>query len=195
MAKRLNDTQMVTGEVRVSYCNLLEAKKFKETDKEAKFSCVALISKTTESGKETYKMLMECIAKAAEKGAQKHFGGRVPTNVPHTVQDGDTATDDLGDLKCKKNPEYAGNWFVRLSTKYKPVIKDRSLVEIKNPLEIYSGMHAQMSVTAYAYSGDGKRGISFVLNNVVKTRDGEPLTSRLVGDEFDAEMLEASTEE
>ena len=39
-------------------------------------------------------------------------------------------------------------------------------------------------MTFFAYSGDGKRGVSAALNNVMITRDGEPLTSQLSGDEF-----------
>ena len=48
-----------------------------------------------------------------------------------------------------------------------------------------SGMYGRVSMTFFAYSGDGKRGVSAVLNNVMKTRDGEPMTTRLSGDEFD----------
>ena len=41
-----------------------------------------------------------------------------------------------------------------------------------------------MSLTTFAYSNKANRGVSAVLNNVMKTRDGDPLTSMLTGDEF-----------
>lgn len=180
----LNDTQVVTGECRLSYVNVFEAKKFKDTDKEAKYSVTILIPKSTAEGKATYEKIKGAIAKAAEKGAQKHFGGRVPTNVSNTLKDGDTEVDDLGDLKAKKSPELAGHWYMRLSSKFAPKVLGPDRQEILNPLDVYSGMYGKVSLTAFAYSGDGKRGVSAVLNNVMKTRDGEPLTSRLMGDEF-----------
>lgn len=183
----LNETQVVTGEVRLSYVNLFEAKKFSEKDKEPKFSVTILIPKNTPDGQKTIASIKKAIQKAAEKGAQKHFGGRVPTNVTHTLRDGDTEVNDLGELKSIKNPEIIGHMFMRLSTKFAPKVLNAQRQEIINPLEVYSGMYGRVSLTCYAYSGDGKRGISAVLNNVMITRDGEPLTSHLTGDEFDAE--------
>ena len=42
----LGDTQGVTGEVRFSYVNLFEAKKFRETDTDGKYSVTILVPKT-----------------------------------------------------------------------------------------------------------------------------------------------------
>jgi len=184
MATNLNDNQVVTGEVRLSYVNVFEARKFKDTDKEAKYSLTILIPKNTPDGQKTIASIRQAIQKAAEKGAQKHFGGRIPQNVNHTLRDGDTETDDLGDLKNVKSPELAGHMYMRLSSKFAPKVLNAQRQEIINPLEIYSGCYGRVSLTCYAYSGDGKRGISAVLNNVMMTRDGDPLTSHLSGDEF-----------
>lgn len=179
----LNECQVVTGEVRLSYVNLFEPRKFKETD-EPKYSVTILIDKSTPDGQKTIANIKTAIQKAAEKGAQKHFGGRVPTNVNNTLKDGDTEVDDLGELKSNKNPEYAGHMYMRLSTKFPPKVLNPNNQEIINPLEVYSGMYGRVSLTTFAYSGDGKRGVSAVLNNVKITRDGDPLTSHLTGDEF-----------
>lgn len=183
----LNENQVVTGEVRLSYVNLFEPRKFKDTDKEPKYSVTILIPKATPDGQRTIALIRAAIQKAAEKGAQKHFGGRVPTNVTHTLKDGDTEVDDLGDLKNLKNPELKGQMYMRLSSKFAPKVLNAQRQEIINPLEIYSGAWGRVSLTCFAYSGDGKRGVSALLNNVMMTRDGEPLTSRLTGDEFDEE--------
>jgi len=183
----LTDTQVVTGEVRLSYVNVFEPRKIGENDKEAKYSLTILIPKNTPEGQKTIANIKAAIQKAAEKGAQKHFGGRIPTNVSHTLKDGDTEVDDLGDLKNIKNPELAGNMYMRLSTKFPPKVLNAERQEIINPLEIYSGCYGRVSLTTFAYSGDGRRGVSAVLNNVMMTRDGEPLTSQLSGEEFDLE--------
>lgn len=177
----LGDTQVVTGEVRFSYVNLFEAKKFKDTDAEGKYSLTILVPKTDTK---TVEAIKAAIQKAAEKGAQKHFGGRVPTNVANTFKDGDTEVNDLGELKCEANPELKGHYYMRLATKFKPAVLDNNRQEIINPLDVYSGCYGRVSLTCFAYSGEGKRGVSAVLNNVMKTRDGEPLVNRLTGDEF-----------
>lgn len=177
----LNKNQVVTGEARLSFVNLFEPKKIGENDKDAKYSCTVIIPK---SDTRTIEAIKAAIQAAAEAGAQKHFGGRVPTNVNNTFYDGDTATDDMGELKNIKYPEYAGNYFIRVSTKFKPKVLDANRQEIIDPTEVYSGMYGRVSMTFFAYSGDGRRGVSAVLNNVMKTRDGEPLTSQLSGDEF-----------
>lgn len=180
MAK-LNDTQVVTGECRLSFCHLFEPYKVGEND-EAKYSVTIILDKKKNA--KDIEAIKAAIQKAAEKGAQKHFGGRVPTNVNNTLYDGDTATDDMGDLKNIKYPEYKGAYFMRLSTKYAPKVLGPDRQEIIDPTEVYSGMYGRVSLTAFAYSGDGRRGVSAVLNNVMKTNDGEPLTSQLTGKEF-----------
>jgi hypothetical protein len=185
----LNDTQVVTGEVRLSYVNLFEARKIGEKDKVAKYSLTILIPKNTPSGKKTIEDIQMAIKKAAEKGAAKHFNGRIPTNLDNisTLRDGDTAVDDIGDFKHIKNPELKDHMYLRLSSKFPPKVLNTQKQEIINPLEVYSGMYGRVSLTTFAYSGDGRRGISAVLNNVMITRDGEPLTSMLTGAEFDEE--------
>ncbi len=183
---KLNDRQVVTGEVRLSYVNLFEARKISESDKDAKFSVTILIPKDTADGKATIGRIKQAFENAAKHGA-KHFGGRVPTNLEPlwTLKDGDTALNDLGDLKKIDNPEYAGHMYLRLSTKYAPKVLGPDNQEIINPLEVYSGMYGKVSLTCFAYSGDGRRGLSAVLNNVKITRDGEALVTILSGGEFE----------
>lgn len=177
----LSDTQVVTGEVRLSFVHIFEPAKVSESDKEAKYGCTIIIPK---SDTKTINAIKAAIQKAAEKGKDKHFNGRVPTNVTHTLQDGDTATDDMGDLKKIKYPEYENSMVMRLSTKFKPKVLDANRNEVIDPTQVYSGVYGRVSLTCFAYSGDGRRGVSAALNNVMITRDGEPLTSQLSGDEF-----------
>lgn len=181
MAK-LNECQVVTGEVRLSFVHLFEPVKVSENDKEAKYGCTIILDKKKNAA--DIEAIKAAIKKAAEKGAQKHFAGRVPQNVNNTLYDGDTATDDMGDLKSDRYPEYKGCYFMRLSTKFAPKVLGPDRKEIIDPTTVYSGMYGRVSLTCFAYSGDGRRGVSAVLNNVMKTNDGDPLTSQLMGDEF-----------
>jgi len=177
----LNKNQVVTGECRLSFVNVFEPKAMKEGDT-PKYSLTAIIPKTDVK---TIEAIKAAIQAAAEAGAQKHFGGRVPTNVNHTFKDGDTETNDMGDLQKEKYPEYANSYYIRLSTKFAPKVLNADRQEIIDPTEVYSGCYGRVSMTFFAYSGDGKRGVSACLNNVLKTRDGEPLTAALSGDEFE----------
>ena len=44
------------------------------------------------------------------------------------------------------------------------------------PQDIYSGMYARVTVRFYPFNTAGKRGVGCGLGNVMKTRDGEPLS-------------------
>ncbi len=74
--------------------------------------------------------------------------------------------------------------YMRLSTKYKPSILDNNMVAIIDPALVYSGVYGAVSLTTFPYSGDGRRGVSAVLNNVKILRDGESLTTHVTGDEL-----------
>lgn len=57
---------------------------------------------------------------------------------------------------------------------HKPGVVDASLAPITDESEIYSGMWGRVSMTAFIYDYKGTKGVSFGLNNVMKTRDDEP---------------------
>ena len=185
MAKRIKDTTVVTGEVRFSYVHLLEPYAF--GDEDPKYSLTILIPKNTDNGVATYNAIKEAIQAAAERGAQKHFGGRIPTNVVNTLKDGDTETDDMGDLRNIKNPEYKGHWYMSLRSNKKPIILDSQRNPITDELDVYSGVYGRVALTTFAYSGDGRRGVSAFLNHVQILRDGEPLGGEISIDVFDDE--------
>jgi hypothetical protein len=64
---------------------------------------------------------------------------------------------------------------------------DRSVQPILDSSEVYSGCYARVSINAFAYNTNGNRGISFGLNHVQKTRDGDFLGGRTrAEDDFEA---------
>ena len=181
------DLKVVTGEVRLSYCNLLTPRSAPPSTPGGqpgapKYSCVLLIPKNTADGKRTRAAIVAAQKQALEDGKAK-FGGKVPPKWTDTLHDGDTEAD------LERNPEYAGMWYISTSAneQYPPNVVDRSLNEILDPSEIYSGMWARVSMVAFAFNTQGNKGVSFGLRNVQKTRDDEPFggASR-AEDDFDA---------
>lgn len=175
------DLKVTTGEVRLSYCNLITPRSPQE-GAAPKYSCVLLIPKNTADGKATLAKIRAAQTQALEDGKTK-FGGKVPAKWTNTLHDGDTEAD------LERNPEYAGMWYISTSAneQYPPNIVNRRLEKIMDATEIYSGMWARVSMVAFAFNTQGNKGVSFGLRNVQKLRDDEPFggVSR-AEDDFDA---------
>lgn len=159
------DLKVVTGDVRLSYVNLVTPRSPQE-GAPPKYSCVLLIPK---SDKATIAKIRAAQQQALEDGKAK-FGGKVPAKWTDTLHDGDTEAD------LERNPEYAGMWYISTSAneQYPPNVVDRKLQKILDPSEIYSGMWARVSMVAFAFNTQGNKGVSFGLRNVMKVRDDEP---------------------
>lgn len=176
MSTGIQSTKVVTGEVRLSYCNVWEARAA-TPEQEPKFSVVLLIPK---SDKKTVKAIRAAQAQALENGKASRFGGKIPTNWTNTLHDGDEEAD------LERNPEYEGHYFMSVSSKTKPGIVDAAVRPILDSNEVYSGCYARVSINAFPYSNSGNKGVSFGLNHIQKLRDGEPLGGRSrAEDDFD----------
>lgn len=160
-----DSTQIVTGEVRLSYAYLFEPRAASD-DEDEKYSCMVLIPKTD---KATVRKILAAEKQAAEVGKAKHFGGKIPNNLKSVFRDGD----EEGDFD--KNPELEGHYFMNVSAKRKPGLVNKDKSPITSPDDIYSGCYARVALGAFAYNYNGSKGISFGLNHVMKTRDGERL--------------------
>jgi hypothetical protein len=74
----------------------------------------------------------------------------------------------------EKNPQYAGHWFLEVSSKQPPVIVGRDgRTRITDESKFYSGCYGHAAINPYPYEVDGNKGISFGLMNLQKTKDGE----------------------
>ena len=183
MANVLNQAQLVTGEVRLSFVNVFEPKAMAE-GQEPKYSVTCIVPKTDEK---TIKRMNEVLEYVKQQAKDKKFGGKIPPVLASAWKDGDTATDRDGELYNLKYPEYKGCYFIRCSTKQKPKVFDANRDLILDPSVLYSGCYGRASMTLFAYNNNGNKGISASLNNVMMTREGEPLTPMLTGSEFDEE--------
>jgi hypothetical protein len=178
MPTKNTDTKVITGKVRLSYCNLFQPRAA-EDGQEPKYSCTILVPK---SDKVTINKIKAAIEAAKQAGASSVFGGKIPANVKTSVHDGDGEKPNGGEYgeECK------GHYVINASSKQKPGIVDRNLNEIIDSTEVYSGCYARVSINFYAFSKNGNKGIACGLNNVQKIADGDYLGGRSrAEDDFD----------
>lgn len=183
-----SSTKVITGKVRLSYANLVQPKLFEGQDK-AKYSTVLLIPK---KDKKTLAKIKLAIKTAYTEAKDSKLKGVRFEKLKTTLRDGDN--DDSIDLET--NPEYAGHYFMNVSSTTKPGIVDMNLDPILDSTEIYSGMYARASINFFAFNTQGNKGVSAGLNNIQKLADGDPLGGRArAEDDFDDDFTDSYDEE
>lgn len=168
-----NDPQRVrTGEVRLSYVNLTTPRPPKDNPNGTpKYGAALLIPKTDTT---TINDIFSAIRAAADAATNRVWGGfRLPdTKLFSILHDGDGVKDNGKpyDAECK------GHWVLNTNSSRKPAVVgiDNVYRELE-PSSIYSGMYAQVTVRFYGTDKGGNK-ICCGLDNVMKTRDGEPLS-------------------
>lgn len=163
-------TKVLTGEVRLSYVNLITPKANNQGDT-PKYSVQLLIPKSDTA---TVQDILQSIEAAAAKAVNEKWGGVRPAiDFKSILHDGDGVKPDAGTPYA---PECKGHWVLNASSERKP-----DVVHISNinaplaPNDIYSGMYARVTINFYGYK-NRKIGVGCGLGNVLKTRDGEPLS-------------------
>ena len=73
---------------------------------------------------------------------------------------------------------YAGTVFIAATSKQQPGVVSANLKPIIVRDDLYAGCYCRASVTAFAYDKAGNKGVSFGLQNIMKTRDGESVSGR-----------------
>lgn len=175
-------TKVVTGEVRFSYAHVFEPASI--NGGEAKYSVSILIDK---SDKKTLARIEKAIEAAKTAGAASKFGGKIPSNLKLPLRDGDVDRED--------DEVYAGKYFINANCKQKPGIVDKSGNPIIDTTEFYSGCYGYASITFYAFNSNGNRGVACGLNNLMKTRDGEPLGGRASAESDFADLISANDDD
>ena len=163
-------TKVLTGEVRLSYVNLV-APRVNDNDPTAKpkYSVTLLIPKMDAAVKQNIDMSIEAAATDAQS---KLWGGVRPPVMPIHIHDGDGVREN----GTPYGPECKGCWVITASSQQKPQVVHQSDINTELlPQDIYSGMYARVTINFFGYNRAGKRGIGCGLGNVMKTRDGEAL--------------------
>ena len=163
--------KVLTGEVRLSYCNLTTPRAAKQGG-EPKYSVTILIPKTDVATKAD---IDAAIQAAAQEALTKVWNGARPPMLAVPIWDGDGVRKSgvpFGD-ECK------GHWVMTASTKNKPQVVGIDNINCElAPSDIYSGMYGRVTIRFFGYSNSGNKGIGCGLGNVLKTRDGEPLSGQ-----------------
>ena len=165
-----NDPKRVaTNEVRLSYAHLNEAyANSMQPGAKPRYSVTLLIPK---SDTETKKQIDDAMAAAYEYGVQNKWKGARPSMKSPLIYDGDGVRPNGQPFgaECK------GCWVISASSGRKPGVCD-----INNPntpllpQDIYSGMYARVTMSFYNPAQGNP--VACSLDNVFKTRDGEPLS-------------------
>ena len=171
MTKPVNQTKVITGRVRFSYCNILEAKATVEGGQE-KYSTSIIIPKSDTATLEKINKAIEAAYKEGEAKLRGN-GKTVPTlaSIHVPLRDGDVEKAD--------DPAYKDSYFLNASSISAVGVVDAALNPILDPNEIYSGMYGKVSISFYAYNKNGARGIAVGLNNVLKLCDGDRLGGKV----------------
>ena len=168
-------TKVLTGEVRLSYVNLVQPR-VNNNDPTAtpKYSVTLLIPKTDTAVKQNIDASIEAAAADAQG---KIWNGVRPPVMPIPIHDGDGVREN----GTPYGPECKGCWVITASSKNKPQVVHQSDINTELlPQDIYSGMYARVTINFFGYNRAGKRGVGCGLGNVMKTRDGEPLSNSVV---------------
>lgn len=163
--------KVLTGEVRLSYAHLSEPyANPQQPNAKAKYSVTLLIPKIDFATKAD---IDAAIQAAVQEATGKTWGGVRPPQIRIPIHDGDgprQSGEPYGD-ECK------GHWVMTANSLNKPQVVDQSNIQCElAPQDIYSGMYARVTLRFFGYSNSGNRGIGCGLGNVMKTRDGEPLS-------------------
>lgn len=162
-----SSTRVVLQNVRLSYANVWEAKE--DLSGNLKYSVSLLISKDDKANLNRIKKAIEA-AKVEGKSKLANKKGVIPPNIELPVRDGDVDRED--------DENYAGCNYVNAKANpgHAPKIVNNKCEPIIDKEEVYSGCYAHVSVSFYAYNKNGNIGIAAGLGNIMKYRDGEPLS-------------------
>jgi hypothetical protein len=120
----------------------------------------------------------------AQAAGREKFGEKLPPGFRGPFRDG----------ADKKHLEGFGETvvFATATTTTQPGLVDllNGKRPITEPTAFYAGCYARATVTAYGYDRNGNRGVSFSLHNLIKVKDGKPISGRSSPD-VDFEAMEA----
>ena len=170
-------SNVVTPEARVSYPNVFRPGKPMNPANEPKYSLVLLFPK----GQDLAALKAAVMAVMTEKFGPKE-GGAWPKTWRNPFR-------DQGEKESQGYED--GAVFITASTKTRPGLVGPDMNPIIDESEFYAGCYCRAQVRPYWYDNSGNKGIAFGLQNIMKTRDGEPLDGRMKAAEVFKEFANA----
>ena len=181
-------TKVVTGKVRLSFCQLFEPKAI--DGGAPKYSVTLLIPK---SDTDTVGKIKAAINEAADLFRKKNGAAALPANPIHPLHDGDGTKPSTGE---PYGPECKGCYVMAVSCgeNQKPPIFDSFRNPITDPGEVYSGCYGRASINFYGYN-NRKKGIGAGLLAIQKLHDGEPFGTVGSADDFNDGYSDAGADD
>lgn len=158
-----DNTKVLTSEFRVSFPFVIKPQKAMEQGKPDKFALTMLFPKGADLTK----------LKAAVKAAATDMWGADNAKWPKNLR---SPFRDQGEKEFEGYE--AGATFITATSNQRPGLVDGKMNDILEEKDFYPGCYARATVRAFAYDKNGNKGVSFGLQNVQKTRDGDPLGGR-----------------
>jgi len=157
---------ITTHEGRVSFPQVFKSKRNELSGKD-EFSITLLFPKGSEAVAHLKKAFVEEATKKWGADLERVSKEKIFKNP---LKDGDLVLDPK---TGKTRKGYEGMVAVTFKNEAKPMVVDAAHQEIVNPNDFLGGCYAQVSATCNAFDVTANKGISFYLNAVKKTKDGE----------------------
>lgn len=178
---------VITPEFRVSYPTLFKPKK-NDLNNQMEYSVVALFKKGENLDK---------LKAAAQEACEKKWG-KDKAKWPKTLRSPFRDQADRAKTNEETGKEYlpdgyeAGAFYLNLKSTTRPGVVNQAVKEITEESgDFYAGCYAYASLSCYAYDQKGNKGVAFGLQNIQKSRDGEPFGGRTKAtDDFAAVAVE-----
>lgn len=160
----MSNKDVTTGIGRISYPHLFQPEAA-PGQTEPKYSVTLLIPKTDTATKAALDAAIQVAIREGVKG----YTGTITLSKP-VVNDGDGPRPNGQPY----GPECKGMWVVKAKSRNKPQVVDGQIQPIIDPTQMYAGCYGRVAGYMRAYAMAGTTGVSFILNAVQKTGDGEP---------------------
>lgn len=182
--------RVVLKNVRLSYPHLFEPRAAVE-GADPKYSTAILVPKDNEMAQTA---INEAVKAAIVDGIASKWGGKKPSGLKLPLRDGDEL-DEFGTFE-RSGSEYRDCKYFSASSKTKPGVVAGRDRDPALPEDVWPGEYAVVSITFFAYSAAGNRGVSAALNNVWVLGKGERLDGGMAAeDEFASVNVEFGQDE
>lgn len=168
---------LITPEATAIFVYVWEARESMNEGNPAQYSISLLFKKNQD---------ISALKKAVKAAAIEKFGtaavnseGRLTSKYKDPFREADDMENPI--------PGYRGGVFITAKSKTKPGIVDAHVEPITEPMDFYPGCVCKASVVPFAFDKKGSKGVTFLLNNIQKIKDGDRLDGKKrAEDEFDA---------
>lgn len=125
------------------------------------------------------------LRKAVFESAVEKFGNSAIVTVDNKKKLSNKLKNPMRDVNEMENPieGFRGGVFITAKSKSKPGLVDADLQPILEPMDFYPGCICRASVVPFAFDKKGQKGVTFLLNNIQKLKDGTRLDGKKKAEE------------